>query len=165
MSFSKPQQGNERGGLQSSAVSSVLYSRGNTGWHEETRSGAHIYSGEAHSFHEWSFRTRLFVRGKTGDAYTNAAAKVVDGLRGDAFVVAQELGLEELWKEGVDEWNTDEDGEFTDCVHRESGIEKLVNEVRATVFPLNAHEAKELFRQYTKPSGALSRQRGESMAA
>jgi hypothetical protein len=28
---------------------------------------------------------------------------------------------------------------------------------------LNQHEARELFRQYTKPNGALARQSGESM--
>ena len=42
-------------------------------------------------------------------------------------------------------------------------MDALIEAMRASVFPLTTHEAKELFRQYTKPSGALSRQNGESM--
>ena len=38
------------------------------------------------------------VAGKTGNFYIEALSKVVDGLRDDAFVVAQEVGLENLWK-------------------------------------------------------------------
>ena len=44
-----------------------------------------------------------------------------------------------------------------------SGIERLLDAMREHVFPLTTHEARELFRQYTKQSGALSRQSGESM--
>ena len=43
------------------------------------------------------------------------------------------------------------------------GVDILVKEMRASVFPLTTHEAKELFRQFTKPNGPLARQRGESM--
>ena len=77
----------------SSAVSSVLYSRGPT-HHEETKSGSYIYTGDASSFHEWEFRTRLRVKGKKDDLYAEAMSEVVDGLRGDAFVIAQEVGLD-----------------------------------------------------------------------
>ena len=44
-----------------SAVSSVLYLRDATGNHAETRTGAYIYYGDAASFHEWEFRTRLRI--------------------------------------------------------------------------------------------------------
>ena len=40
---------------------------------------------------------------KNGEHYTDAVSKIVDGLRGYAFVVAQEVGLESLFEpDGVD---------------------------------------------------------------
>jgi len=145
----------------SSAVTAVLFSRGNDTLHQETKQGSYIYSGEAGKFHEWEFRTRLRSRGKRGDFYVDAVSRITEGLRGDAFIVAQEVGLENLWHEGraaVEgdlEWNAEE--------RIPSGIELLVDAMREHVFPLTTHEARELFRQYTKQSGALSRQSGESM--
>ena len=62
----------------------------------------HIYiyikhkNGVAASFQEWEFRTRLRIFGKTGDQYIEAMSKVCDGLRGDAFVAAQEVGFDDL---------------------------------------------------------------------
>ena len=47
------------GAMASSAVSSVLYMRDEAGNHSETRTGAYILFGDAASFHEWEFRTRL----------------------------------------------------------------------------------------------------------
>ena len=84
------------GAMASSAVSSVLYWRDAAGNHAETRTGAKIYFGDAASFHERAFRTRLRIARKTGDQYIEAMAKVCDGLRGDAFVAAQEVGFENL---------------------------------------------------------------------
>ena len=59
------------GAMVSSAVSSVLCLRDAAGNHAETRSGACIYYGDEASFHEWEFRTRLRIAGKTGDQYTS----------------------------------------------------------------------------------------------
>ena len=73
------------GATASSAVSSVLYLRGAVGNHAEMRTSAHIYFGDAASFHEWEFRTRLRMAGKK-----------CDGLSGDAFAAAQEVGFENL---------------------------------------------------------------------
>ena len=95
------------------------------------------------NYYEWEFRTKLRVANKKGEHYYEAVSKIVDGLRGDAFVVAQEVGLEALWEEG--------------------GIDELTKKMREMVFPLTTQEAKELFRQYTKPNGLLSRQVSESM--
>ena len=64
-------------------------------------------------------------------------SKVCDGLRGlrgDALVAAQEVGFD-----------------------------TLVQRMRGMVFPLTEHESKELFRQYCRPGGPLSRKNGESM--
>ena len=56
--------------------------------------GTKIYFGDAASFHEWAFRTRFRIAGKTGDQYVEATSKVCDGLRGDASVAAQEVGFD-----------------------------------------------------------------------
>jgi len=84
----------------SSAVTAVLFSRGNDTLHQETKQGSYIYSGEAGKFHEWEFRTRLRSKGKRGDFYVDSVSRITEGLRGDAFIVAQEVGLENLWHEG-----------------------------------------------------------------
>ena len=84
----------------SSAVSSVMFS---TGRHEppETRGGSYIYEGDASQFHQWEFRTRLKLhRSKDPDRYSEAMSKIVDGLRGDAFSIAQEVGLSNLRQQG-----------------------------------------------------------------
>ena len=74
-------------------------------------------------------------------------SKVCDGLRGDAFVAAQEVGSDHL-REIID--------------GRQSGINKLINRMREMALPLTEHESKELFYQYCRPRGRLSRQNGES---
>ena len=80
----------------SSAVSSVLFARGGDTFHQETKTGSYVYYGNASNYHEWEFRTKLRMQGKSGNDYIDAASKVVEGLRGDAFITAQELGLHEL---------------------------------------------------------------------
>ena len=138
----------------SSAVSSVLFSTGSTSY-LETKQGAYIYHGDAGSFHEWEFRTRLRMQGVKDDQYAEHMSKVVDGLRGDAFVIATQVGLEQLWKPPV--VSADEDMSVP------GGVDVLVQAMKSSVFPLTTHEAKELFRQYCKPNGSLARQAGESM--
>ena len=59
-------------------------------------------------------------------------SKVCDGLRGEAFVAAQEVGFDNLC-------------EIIDG--RPCGIDTLIIHMRGTVFPLTEHESKELFRQ------------------
>ena len=109
---------------------------------------AHVSTMDAANFHEWEFRTRLRIAGKTGDHLIEAMSKVCDVLRGDAFVAAQEVGFDSLC-------------EIVDG--RQRGIDTLVNHMRGMVFPLTEHESKELFRQYCRPGRLLSRQNGESM--
>ena len=84
------QNDHQRG--HSSAVSSVLFSTGNH-TSSETRGGSYIYSGDASSFHEWEFRTRMRLhKSRDPDKYSEAMSRVIDGLRGDAFTIAQEVG-------------------------------------------------------------------------
>ena len=161
----------------SSAVASVLYSRGGDR-HEVTKSGSYIYHGDASQYHEWEFRTRLRVKaaGEEEGRYAEAMSKVVGGLRGDAFIIAKEVGLERIWSPGTfaevepeeREYELDEDEETVHAVpprgpRQNAGVDILIEAIRASVFPLTTYEAKELFRQYCKPTGSLSRQQGESM--
>ena len=151
----------------SSAVSSVLFSRGEN-LHQETKGGSCVYWGNASNFHEWEFRTRPRVAGKKSEPYVEAIFKVVDGLRGDAFVVAQEVGLEQLWTKETEAAEESAAGEGEEVasefiVRSTGGIDLLIHAMKRSVFPLTTHEAKELLRQYCKPAGSLSRQTGEWM--
>ena len=129
---------------QSSAVASLLYSRGGER-HDVTKSGSYIYTGDAGTYHEWEFRTRLKIKaaGDDPDRYAEAMSKVVEGLRGEAFIVAKELGSAKICDVGNEEMDL------------EPGVEVLINALKRSVFPQTTHEAKELFRQYCKPSGCL----------
>ena len=144
----------------SSAVASVLYTRG-TDNAAVTKHGSYVYAGEASLYHEWEFRTRLRVKAAGGEPgrYAEAMSKVIDGLKGEAFVIAKEVGLDAIWEVGSTEVVT-EDG-TTPAIT--PGVDVLIEAIKRHVFPLTTFEAKELFRQYTKPSGSLSRQNGESM--
>ena len=132
----------------SSAVSSVLYLRDAAGNHAETLAGVHIYYGDAASFHEWEFRTRLRIAGKSGDQSIEAMSKSVMDCVVTQFVAAQEVGF-------------DSSCEIVDG--RPRGIDTLIQHMRGMGFPLTEHESKELFRQYCCPGGPLSRQNCESM--
>ena len=134
--------------MASSAVSSALDVHNEVGNQAEISTGACIYYGDAASFHEREFRTRPHIACKTFDQYIEAMSKVCDGLRGDAFVAAQEVGLDNLC-------------EIIDG--RQSGINKLISHMREMALPFTEHESKELFHQYCRPGGPLSRQSGESM--
>ena len=129
--------GDERG--FSSAVSSVLFHRGHENF-KETRAGTYIYAGEPATFHEWEFRTKLRSHGKRGDHYITETSKIVDGLRGDAFVVAQDVGLKTLWQSGRSP-DAEEDEE-DDFGLMQSGVDILIEAMRKMVFPLTTHEAK-----------------------
>ena len=118
--------------MASSAVSSVLYLRDAVGNHIVTRTSENIFCGDAASFHEGEFRSRLRLAGKSGDQYIEAMSKVCDGLRCDAFVAAQEVGFDNLC-------------EIVDG--RPRGLDTLIQHMRGMVFPLTEHESKELICQ------------------
>ena len=69
------------------------YVHDEAGNHAETSTGAYIYHGDAASFHEWEFRIRPRIAGKSGDQHIEAMS---NGLRGDASVAAQEDGFDNL---------------------------------------------------------------------
>jgi hypothetical protein len=80
-------------------------------------------------------------------------SKIVEGLRGDAFIIARTAGLDAA---GLDALTTEGD-EWS-----RPGVEVLTEAMKSSAFPLTTHEAKVMLRQYCKPTGALSRQGGES---
>ena len=84
--------------MASFSISSVLFSASASAEYKETKQGTYVYKGDGINFYEWEFCTKLRIAGKTGEHYTDAVSKILDGLRGDAFVVAQEVGLEALYE-------------------------------------------------------------------
>ena len=80
-----------------------------------------------------------------GAEYATLVHKVLEGLRGDAYLTAQDMGLEKLLTP--------------------TGIDELISRIRAQVFPLRQQEARELFRVGQLPHGPLSRQTTESMTS
>ena len=109
---------------------------GQGGYLTETRNGSYIYDGSPARFHEWEFRTRMKVQGRTDQQYLTAMSHVIEGLRGDAFLIAQEIGKDEL--------NTEGDSLV------DSGLELLIREMKDSVLPQTQNEAKELFREFVK---------------
>ena len=71
--------------------------------------------------------------------------KVLEGLRGDAYLVAQDLGVAKLMED--------------------NGIDQLIDALKKMIFPLQALEAKELFRVGQQIAGPLARQTGESVTS
>ena len=67
-------------------------------FHNENRNGYIIYSGDAMKYHEWEFKTKPRCAGESKN-YIEQVSKVVDGLRGNSFVVAQEVGLAKLYED------------------------------------------------------------------
>ena len=108
--------------MASFSISSVLFSASNATDYKETKAGTYVYKGDGVNFYEWEFRTKLRIAGKTGEHYVDAVSKIVDGLRGDAFVVAQEVGLESL--------------------HEHDGIQLLTQKMREMVLPMTTQEAQ-----------------------
>ena len=74
---------------------------------------------------------------------SECVSKILEGLRGDAFSIARDIGLERLLKP--------------------DGIDHLIEQIRQQAFPLQSEEASELFRQGQLLSGPLAKQQGEPM--
>jgi hypothetical protein len=65
----------------------------------ETKSGVFIFSGEPHRFHEWEFRAMARFHGSEFDDRWRLASKIIEGMQGDAFLVAKDFGLDQLTEE------------------------------------------------------------------
>ena len=134
MSYSQLQQNFSEPRGNSIAVASVLFTRGGDR-HEVTKSGSYIYHGDASQYHEWEFRTRLRVKaaGDGEDRYAEAMSKVVAGLRGDAFIIAKEVGLDNLYNIGRGGDDFDDEGEEVPA--SSAGVDALIGAIRLSVFP------------------------------
>ena len=126
MSYSRLAQSHNEPLGTSSAVASVLFTRGGDG-HQVTKSGSYIYWGDAANFHEWVFRTELRAKAAGTDPvkYADIMSRIVDGLRGEAFIAAKDIGVERLWQTGGEEEQEDwyEESEHTEFVE-EAGVEE-----------------------------------------
>ena len=78
-----------------SAIASSIFNRGETGALTTTKSGAFIFSGEAARYHEWELRTKILLI-VPADKRLEQVPKIIEGLRGDANIVAEKLGIDTL---------------------------------------------------------------------
>ncbi len=98
MSYNKLHKTQQETRGHSAAVASVLFQRGGGATDVVNKFGSYIYWGDAANFFEWEFRTRLRVKsgGTDPEKFAEVMSKVIDGLRGDAFVIAKEIGLDRI---------------------------------------------------------------------
>ena len=90
-----------------------------------------------------AFASRSPKGDDTGRNRSVLVNKVVEGLRGDAFLIGRDFVLEILFQE--------------------EGLERLVEQIKTYIFPRAQEEAKEFFRAGQKAGGILSRQPQEPM--
>ena len=113
---------------------------------QETKSGVPVYDGSASGFFEWEFRTLLKLQACADDEERKKlGARVCEGLTGEAFKCAMDIGLVELGKE--------------------NGVQQLVARLRTLIFPQQSSEARELYKIGQQKHGPLSRQQSESMTS
>ena len=113
---------------------------------QETKSGVPVYDGSASGFFEWEFRTLLKLQACADDEERKKlGARVCEGLTGEAFKCAMDIGLIELGKE--------------------NGVQQLVARLRTLIFPQQSSEARELYKIGQQKHGPLSRQQSESMTS
>ena len=102
------------------SISSLRYRRwAPTGLPAETKGGAFIYDGSASTFHEFEFRTMMRFQTAKPEDRPAVAAKIVEGLRGDAFAIARDVGMTELLSE--------------------NGVKTLIERIRQQVFSPEAN--------------------------
>ncbi len=89
--------------------------------------GQYLFDGDAASFHEWQFRVQMKMSATEKKDRPGLSAKIVDGLRGDAFSIAMDIGSTKILNDG--------------------GIDILIATSQERIFPMQEQEARELFRQ------------------
>eukprot|EP00971_Amphidinium_carterae_P352490 6492618-Amphidinium_carterae.1 len=111
--------------------------------HEETKSGVFVYSGQPSLFHEFSFRAKAKYYGTKTDDRILVGPRLLEGLRGEAFLIARDFGVENL--------------------AAADGVLHFLTFMEDRLFPFRETEAKELYYQGSKVGGPLARAPGESM--
>jgi len=84
-----------------------------------------IDDGNPRHYHEWEFRTMSKYLGTKDEDRTLQGPRVLEGLRGEAYLVAEDLGLEKLAEK--------------------DGIKVLIEAMRLRVFPPDQHRGKRAF--------------------
>ena len=110
---------------------------------QEPKGGLVAYDGSSHSFHEWEFVTLAKVETSKDEDFPGLASEVVASLRGDALLVAMEIGRPKLLAK-------DDNKLLVETIHTRTPSAKQA-------------EARELFRQGQRPDGPLTRASSESM--
>lgn len=82
----------------------------------ETKSGIYRYDGQAGTYHEWEFRTRARYYGTKDDDKQGLGCRIIEGLSGEAYLVAKNLGIETL--------------------SEKEGVPKLIDAMRKRIFPI-----------------------------
>ena len=62
--------------------------------------GQYLFDGDAASFHEWQFRVQMKMSATEKKDRPTLSAKIVDGLRGDAFSIAMDIGPPKILNDG-----------------------------------------------------------------
>ena len=127
------------------AASTLRYER-SAAKTQETKSGIPVYDGSASGFFEWEVRTLLKLQACADDEERKKlGARVCEGLTGEAFKCAMDIGLTELGKE--------------------NGVVQLVARLRTLIFPQQSSEARKLYKIGQQKHGPLSRQLSESITS
>ena len=122
------------------ALASLRYRKDDDHSKITDKHGSYLFDGTTADFHEWQFRVLMKMAATAEKDRTSVSAKIVDGLRGDAFAIAMEIGSTKILNDG--------------------GIDILIATLADRIFPMKEAEARELFRQGQKPNGPLSRAAG-----
>ena len=126
------------------ALASLRYRKDGDGTNTyDIKHGSYMFDGSASDFHEWQFRVQMKLAATEDKDRASVSAKIVDGLSGDAFAIAMDIGSTQILNKG--------------------GIGVPIATLQERIFPMKEAEARELFRQGQKPGGPLSRATGESM--
>ena len=119
---------------------------------EINKQGIPQYDGSVIDYEEWKFRVMARWESYGGKAEDHRdqdrkelAAKVLEGLSGDAMNIAKEMPM-------------------PDIITAE-GIPTLVERIKSAIAGKRISEAKELYREGVKKHGELTRQRGEPMSS
>ncbi len=63
--------------------------------------GSYPFDGSPASFHEWQFRVQMKLAATDEKDRASVSAKIVDGLRGDAFAIPMDIGSTKILNKGV----------------------------------------------------------------
>ena len=79
------------------ALASLRYRKDGDGTNTyDIKHGSYMFDGSASEFHEWQFRVQMKLAATEDKDRASVSAKIVDGLRGDAFAIAMDIGSTQI---------------------------------------------------------------------